>query len=355
MDASLFDLNLPLATVTLALGIGGSVGVLGAALALGLRHGIDWDHIAAITDITSTTASAHEPEENWLTGEIGVMLTDESHHSLSGAAQGSATAAVAVGATAGRRPIPVTDVHSRSGNGQRPWALSGLPVEQRRALYLGTMYALGHGSIVTVLGLLAILGSDFLPASIDPIMERIVGVTLILLAAYLFYSVYRFFRAGGEFRIRSRWMLVFAGVRNAFHWLLARVDSHHRHHRHHHVRSAEQYGVKTAYGVGLIHGIGAETGTQVLVIATAVGAGTKAMGIAAMMAFVLGLIISNSVVTVATTAGFISSRRRQSIYVLAGLLAAVFSLAVGLVFLFQAGDILPDLGRYFRWLGGPET
>ena len=49
----------------LALGVGGSLGVMGGALALGLRHGIDWDHIAAITDITSTTA-ANEPHEKWL-------------------------------------------------------------------------------------------------------------------------------------------------------------------------------------------------------------------------------------------------------------------------------------------------
>ena len=34
------------------------VGVLLTGLLLGIRHGIDWDHIAAITDITSTTAAA---------------------------------------------------------------------------------------------------------------------------------------------------------------------------------------------------------------------------------------------------------------------------------------------------------
>ena len=32
----------------------GSLTLLGTALALGFRHGIDWDHIAAITDITSS-------------------------------------------------------------------------------------------------------------------------------------------------------------------------------------------------------------------------------------------------------------------------------------------------------------
>ena len=92
-----------------------------------------------------------------------------------------------------------------------------------------------------------------------------------------------------------------------------------------------------------------------LIIATAVGAASKAMGITALLFFVVGLLISNSFVTVATATGFISVRRRQLVYVLAGLLAATFSLVIGLVFLMQAGGILPDLGAYFRWIGGPDA
>jgi high-affinity nickel permease len=34
-----------------------ALGLLGTGLALGLRHGIDWDHIAAIADIASSTTS----------------------------------------------------------------------------------------------------------------------------------------------------------------------------------------------------------------------------------------------------------------------------------------------------------
>lgn len=328
---SVLDLTFPLSPVMLTLGIGGSVGVLAAALALGIRHGIDWDHIAAITDITSTTAAAQDPDERWLVREPGVMLTDESHHTL---------------ADGGRLP-PV------AGGSTQAWALPAILTEQRRAIFLGTMYALGHGTIVTILGLLAILASGFLPDWTDPIMERVVGVTLLLLALYLFYSLYRFFRGGGEFRIRSRWMLIFAGVRNGFNWLRARVSGEHPHE--HDAQGTDQYGVQTAYSVGVIHGIGAETGTQVLVIATAVGAGSTLMGIGALMAFVVGLLISNSFVTFATAVGFVSSRRRQWIYVFAGVLAAVFSLIVGLVFLFQAGDFLPDIDPYFRWIGGPDS
>ncbi len=324
----------------LSLGLGGSLGVLGGALALGLRHGIDWDHIAAITDITSTTSSAGEPSEGWLTGEPGVMLTDESDHL---AAEMARRRPIAGGASSAISTVPV-----------RPAvASSHISAVQRRAIFLASLYAIGHGTVVTILGLLALLASQFLPSWIDPVMERIVGVTLVLLGAYLGYSLLQYFRGKGEFRLRSRWMLVFAGVRSAANSTWARIHGHR--HEHEHVHGIDQYGPKTAYMVGLIHGVGAETGTQVLIIATAVGAGTKGMGVAALLAFVLGVLISNSFVTVATTFGFVSAQRRQLVYVCAGAFAAVFSLVVGAIFLFASGGILPDLGHYFSWLGGPSS
>lgn len=327
----------------LALGLGGSLGVLGAAFALGLRHGIDWDHIAAITDITSTTAASEDdeqPREQWLTDEPGVLLTDESDHLANELARRRPVAGGAVGVVS----APASAAFGR-------FASAAFSPSQRRAIFLASLYAIGHGTVVTILGLIAILAAGFLPTWIDPVMERVVGVTLVLLAAYLFYALYRYFRGEGEFRLRSRWMLIFVGVRNAWHWLWGRVAKH----DHPHVQGSDQYGAKTAYSIGLIHGIGAETGTQVLIIATAVGAGTKAMGITAMLFFVAGLLVSNTFVTVATAAGFVSARRRQLVYVLAGALAATFSLVVGMFFLLESGGILPDLGVYFRWLGGPDA
>jgi high-affinity nickel-transport protein len=145
-------------------------------------------------------------------------------------------------------------------------------------------------------------------------------------------------------------MLIFAGFRNLFGRLRARIrgGEFHKH------AGSDQYGVRTAYTVGLIHGIGAETGTQVLIIGTAVGAESKPMAVATLFAFVFGLLISNSMVTLMSTAGFVSARRRQLIYVAAGLVAAVFSLVIGAIFLLQQGATLPDLGQYFRWIGGPD-
>lgn len=323
--------------------ITGSVGIISAAVALGFRHGIDWDHIAAITDITSTAGdNAVDEEEHWLVREPGVMLTDESHHTLAHGVEAPPIAA-AVAAPAAAAP-PYWHSHGHE-NGHEKRSLDGLTHlarEQRPALVLGTMYALGHGSVVFVLGLLAILAREILPDWIDPIMERVVGVTLILLAVYLFYSLFRFFRGEGEFKMRSRWMVVFAGVRNMYEGIRSRVFGRPRHH----VHSSQTYGVRTAVGIGMIHGVGAETGTQALVIATAVGASSQFLGVVSLCAFIVGLLISNSIITVISSMGFGTSRQRQWIYVGAGIFAAVFSLAVGIVFLLQSGDVLPNLDPF---------
>jgi high-affinity nickel-transport protein len=363
----MFGVELPL------LSIGGvSIALVGGALALGFRHGIDWDHIAAITDITSTAAPVTTARESRLISEPGVLLTNESDHSMAGglAAVHSHGLGAHEHAGEGARPALAERVTAprqmrMSATLAADGGVASMPLErssggglyeryvraQSRPWLLGTMYALGHGTVVTALGLLAILASEVLPSWIDPVMERVVGVTLVVLAFYLFYSLFSYFRGGGEFHIRSRWMLVFAGVRNGIGWVRARFGGH----EHTHVHAAEQYGARTAYGIGMIHGVGAETGTQALIIATAAGASTKATSIVVLLVFVFGLLISNSVVTIMSTSGFVSAQRRQWVYVAAGAFAAVFSLVIGLIFLAQAGDMLPDLGRYFEWLGGPST
>jgi hypothetical protein len=342
----------------LAGGFSGGVGVYAAATALGFRHGIDWDHIAAITDITSASASVDEDQEAWLMAEPGLNLTDESHHEQHGPHDGHTHA----------EPAPHTHAHETSEPGTSSGPSSGvasavmsppsaakvaildhLPAEHRTALWLGTLYALGHGTVVTILGILAIVAAEVLPDWVDGVMERVVGVTLIFLSLYLFFSLYQYFRGGGEFRIRSRWMLVFAGVANAWGWVRSRVG-HHEHVHH----TPQNYTARTAYAIGMVHGIGAETGTQALIIATAVGATSKATAIAALAFFVVGLLVSNSFVTVASTSSFVSAKRRRFVYVGAGIIAALFSLVVGLVLLNASTGILPDLDRYVRWIGGPS-
>jgi cytochrome c biogenesis protein CcdA len=61
---------------------------------------------------------------------------------------------------------------------------------------LGTLYALGHGAVVIALGVAALAFGAILPDWLDPIMGRIVGLTLVLLGVWVLYSVYRYARGG---------------------------------------------------------------------------------------------------------------------------------------------------------------
>ena len=211
--------------------------------------------------------------------------------------------------------------------------------EQGEAVQLGTLYALGHGAVVVALGIAAIAFGALLPEWLDPIMGRIVGLTLVVLGLWVLYSVYRYARGGESFRLRSRWMLLFDGLRYSWRRIAARL------HGHEHVEPLEMssYGPKTAFGVGMIHGIGAETGTQVLLIAAVGGAASAGLGIPMLLAFVLGLLISNFAIVIFTSVGFVASQTRERIYVVVGLIAGVFSLVLGTVYVMGMDAIVPEM------------
>jgi High-affinity nickel-transport protein len=279
---------------------GFGLGLLVAAFWFGFRHGIDWDHIAAITDITSSQE------------------------------------------------------------------------ERRTALYFGTLYALGHALVVLTLGVLAILAGDFVPESVDEVMTRIVGVTLILLGVYVFVSL---IRHGREFRLRSRWMLVFSGVRRGVRWIRRRAEAgpsgartavdtldpetdvdaslwHHGHHgrpgHHHHALPEHEdafmnYGRATSFGVGMIHGVGAETPTQVLIFLSAAGAGGRLAGVLVLVSFIVGLLASNTIITVGSALGFLRASTNFPIYATVAVVTGVFSLVIGIIFLFGKTTLLPAL------------
>ncbi|CAN5554421.1 hypothetical protein BH23CHL6_BH23CHL6_05060 [soil metagenome] len=306
-----------------------TLGLLGTALLLGLRHGVDWDHIAAIADITSTTGVAEVAERSHELAHSGERAHAHTHGgdaelaAHGGSAQGPAVRAAT--------PVPAATPSA-----------SFLSV-QRRPFFLGTLYALGHALVVAILGTAALLIGTQLPEWIDPLMGRVVGLTLLLLGVWVFISLYHYARHGTEFRLRSRWMLVFDGVRYAWRRLQARL------HGHEHVEPLEMssYGARTAFGVGMIHGIGAETGTQVLLIAAIGGAASVGLGIPMMLAFIAGLVITNTAIVVLSASGFVASQTRRRLYVVIGAAAGLFSLVVGAAFLLGAEGLLPDLEALF--------
>jgi high-affinity nickel-transport protein len=292
--------------VSVHTGVG--IGLVATALAFGFRHGIDWDHLAALTDIT--------------------------------------------------------------GSQDHP----------RRSMAMATLYALGHASVVFALGVVAIVLSAEVPAWVDGTMERVVGVTLLVLGIYVLVGLVRH---GRDFRMRSRWMLVFAGVKKGTRWLRARrtrdrmviVHEHdhahergHEHshevvperetarvavatrHRHLHTHTGSMpddpfpsYGRRTAFGIGMLHGIGAETPTQVLVFAAAAGASGALGGVVVLATFLVGLLASNTLVAVAATFGFLGAARNFRVYAAISVVTAVFSLVVGALFLSGLSAGLPAL------------
>ncbi len=241
--------------------------LIGTGLGLGLRHGVDFDHIAAIADVAGT-----QPHRG-------------------------------------------------------------------KAIVLGTLYALGHASVVAVLGMLAILFGSTLPESTDAVMELIVGVTLVALGIWLFYSLWN---NGADYQMRSRWMLVFEFARRGYRWADAKLTG--RVHAHpHEPRERAAYGRGVAYGIGMIHGVGAETGSQALLLAAAAGATSSGSGSVLLIAFTVGLVLSNSLITVGSVLGFWGSRSNRIARIAIGVLAATFSLVVGLIFLFARSSILPSI------------
>jgi hypothetical protein len=324
-----------------------AAGLLTTALLLGMRHGIDWDHIAAIADITSTTSAADVAEEIHAEEHAAARGHEHEHggeaelRAHPGDARSSAAPAT-TGAAVGTTGAPADEPAAR-----RPSRATYVR-EERRAVFLGTLYALGHALVVVLLGIAALQLGALLPAWIDPLMGRIVGVTLLALGLWVLVSLYQYARYGHEFRLRSRWMVVFDSVRYAWRWFQARL------HGHEHVRPLEMssYGPRTALAVGMIHGVGAETGSQALLIAAVGGAAGAGLGVPMLLAFVAGLLVSNTALIVLSSTGFVTSQLRTRIYLVVGLLAGVFSLIVGLAFVMGSEGILPNLDELLP--GSPD-
>jgi cytochrome c biogenesis protein CcdA len=272
----------------------------GAALLVGFRHGFDWDHIAALTDLT------------------------------------------------GSQPTP------------------------RRSMRLATLYVLGHAAMVLVLGSVAIVLAERVPDSVDLAMGRFVGGSLIALGVWMAWTT---LRTRGAPPMRSRWMLIIEAMRRVVgrrrpageQVVIKHAHPHdhaqpmhdHTHavadlvpappgrgvdvavqhaHLHRHVAVVPvdpfmRYGSWSSFGVGLLHGVGAETPTQVLVLAAAAHASGLPASLGLLACFVVGLAAANTLVAAASTLGF---RRVLGHRLVAGTLAALtagFSLVVGTMLL----------------------
>lgn len=234
----------------------------GLAILLGIRHGIDWDHIAAITDLV------------------------------------------------------------------------GVEKNSRKGMILATMYSLGHGLVISILGTLAILVGKSIPAWVDFWMEKFVGVTLIVLGLWLVFAI---FRKHEKHMLMSRWKLVFTGAIRLYEWVYAKMTNSP-------IKKREidgRMGGLGAFTVGIIHGFGAETPTQIILFSTAAGIGNLFNGFIVVLSFVVGLIICTSAIAFFSTIGFIKARTNSKLFIACTYAAALYSLTIGFILISGYAGILP--------------
>ncbi len=247
-----------------------------SCLLLGLRHGFDYDHLAAITDITSV---------------------------------------------------------------QRGW---------REGMGLGLLYALGHALTVAVLGIAVISLHLSLPAGLDALGERLVGATLVVLAVYVLFTLWRSRHElaasaghGHAHVARSRIALLISGarygswrIRRAFGSSQPQPDPF-----------AFRYDRGSVFVVGIIHGLGAETPSQLLLFLLAKSLGGANRGLIGLGCFLAGLLVMNTVMTASASGIFAGSTHRPKLQLTVTSLTAAYSFVVGAIFLFGLSDKLPPLVR----------
>jgi high-affinity nickel-transport protein len=240
--------------------------VAGTGFLLGCRHGLDWDHIAAITDLTAANP---------------------------------------------------TDGH-RSG--------------RRRPLSLAVWYCLGHGLVIALFVVaVAMLGLD-LPAGLDRVFESVVGGTLVVLGAVVLWQLGR---DRSSYAYTGRLRLLVGVIRRA--WARARRRGAGP------AEALDDLGPRSAFAVGVLHGTGAETPTQVVLFASAGAAGSAAGAAVILLAFLSGLVLSDLGIAAVWLSGLLGARRLPALQLGLGALTGLSSLAVGLLFITNHATVLPAL------------
>jgi cytochrome c biogenesis protein CcdA len=151
----------------------------------------------------------------------------------------------------------------------------------RKAGLLGLFWGLGHGTTLVILGLPLVLFNRLLPERVSQIAEVAIGLVIVLLAV----------------RLLLRWRRGFYHVHSHDH----DGQPEHRHvHSHKESDSHEHDTLKrtplSAYGIGLVHGIGGSGGLTLLLLSTI---SNQAEATVALLIFAAGTAASMAILSTA--------------------------------------------------------
>jgi cytochrome c biogenesis protein CcdA len=151
----------------------------------------------------------------------------------------------------------------------------------KRAGFMGLLWGLGHGTTLVLLGLPLVLAGRYLPDTVQQAAETLIGMLIVFLAV----------------RLLVRWR------RGLYH---VHVHSHgdgdtHRHlhsHRedrtHAHGHAVSHRTPLSAYGIGLMHGVGGSGGLTLLLLSTI---SNRAEAVGALLLFAAGTAVSMAVLS----------------------------------------------------------
>ena len=204
--------------------------------------------------------------------------------------------------------------------------LAGASKRPAQGVGLAVVYGLGHSTVVIVLGGISVWFGMVLPKRSDQILEAAVGCTLIVLGAYVLSAL---FRGTPDARPATRFELIRSAGGRIKSWFATTPSS----------RPApmnQPPSPPTAYSVGIIHGIGAETPTQLGLFVLSAGVGGWSSGLLCVLTFAVGLLAMNTVMAVASAGMFHLSNFRDWIYRGVMILTATYSIVVGALFVLSS-------------------
>ena len=140
--------------------------------------------------------------------------------------------------------------------------------------------------------------------------------------------------------MRSRWVLIASGVLRAYERAVLRLTGRIRKQREIDLKVA---GPVSAYVIGIIHGIGGETPTQILLFIIAGGITGGIAGAVVVLAFVAGVFITNTIESVLASLGYARAAGSPRLFRRVATAAAVFSLVLGALFVAGGSGLLPPL------------
>lgn len=195
----------------------------------------------------------------------------------------------------------------------------GSEERKKKQLTLGVLYAVGHGMIVMIIGVLFIYIGLQLPDSTKQVLEMLVSFTLILLGLFIIWSI---FQQKKDYEYKSRLRIVV----EFFQTIASKVTSGTKTNP----LSPTKLGAIGAFIIGILHGIGVESPTQIAIISNAIGLDNLTVALIQLTLFVIGLLIATIGITFCLSWGFMKARVKDKLFLLLGTVTGAYSLALGI-------------------------